>query len=49
LILPSSLNIFATQKKGKTSIEVEYKSIKVNEEISFPYSVPDGYERISIN
>jgi len=49
LILPSSLNIFATQKKGKTSIEVEYKSIKVNEELSFPYNVPDGYERISIN
>jgi hypothetical protein len=47
-ILPESLIIDATQKKGKTNISIDYKAITFNEELSFPYSVPDGYDRIFI-
>jgi len=47
--LPAGLMINATQKKGKTTISIEYNSVTFDEELSFPYSVPDGYERISIN
>lgn len=48
-ILPAGLFINATQKKGKTEIAIDYNSVTFNEELSFPYSVPDGYDRIFIN
>jgi hypothetical protein len=48
-ILPSSLYINAVQKKAKTEISIDYNSITFNEDLSFPYSVPDGYDRIFIN
>lgn len=48
-ILPTSLIIDAVQKKGKTNINIEYNSVTFNEAMTFPYSVPDGYERIHIN
>lgn len=48
-ILPASLQINAVQKKGKTEISIDYNSVTFNEELSFPYSVPEGYDRIFIN
>ena len=48
-ILPSELEINALQKKGKTEISIDYNSVTFNEDLSFPYSVPDGYDRIFIN
>lgn len=47
-IFPSGLMINAFQKKGKTTIIVNYNSMTFNEDLSFPYSVPDGYDRIFI-
>ena len=47
--LPGSFSINAFQKKGKTTIIIDYNSITFDEELSFPYSVPDGYDRIFIN
>lgn len=46
--LPRAIQILATQPKGKTEINLNYNTITVNEELSFPYSVPSGYKRISI-
>jgi hypothetical protein len=34
---------------SKTEILIDYNSITFNEDLSFPYSVPDGYDRIFIN
>ena len=48
-ILPANLEINAMQKKGKTEISIDYNSVTFNEDLSFPYSVPDGYDRIFIN
>lgn len=48
LILPTNLSISANQDTKKNNIEIEYKSIAVDESFNFPYSVPDGYERIFI-
>lgn len=48
LFLPLLLNIEANQDNKKTTIDIEYKSVSINEEFTFPYSVPDGYERIYI-
>jgi hypothetical protein len=49
LVMPLSIFIEAIQKKGKTSININYNSISINEELSFPYSVPESYERVFIN
>ena len=48
IILPLLLAIEANQTKGKTTIDIEYKLATFNEELSFPYNVPSGYERIYI-
>lgn len=47
-MLPAAIEINATHDKGKTSISIEYNTINLNDELSFPYSVPDSYERIYI-
>lgn len=47
-ILPASLTINAFQKNGKTTIIIDYNSVTFNEELTFPYSVPDGYDQIYI-
>jgi hypothetical protein len=47
--LPAGILIEALHSKGKTEINIEYKSASFNEELSFPYSVPEGYERIFID
>ena len=48
-ILPLSLVIDARQNENKTNIDIEYKNITFNEDLSFPYNVPEGYERIYID
>ena len=48
-ILPAEIDINAAQENGKTNIRINYRSVTFNEEFSFPYSVPEGYERIFIN
>jgi opacity protein-like surface antigen len=45
---PYNININTFQKAGKTQIDMEYNTISLNEELSFPYSVPNGYKRIII-
>ena len=48
-IFPMNLDIEATQQKRKTNINIDYNTVTVNEELSFPYSVPEAYERIFID
>lgn len=48
-ILPLNLVIEAVQNNGKTNISIDYNAFTFNEELSFPYSVPDAYERIFID
>jgi transcriptional regulator len=49
IALPSRMIIQAIQKKDKTNINIDYNTVTFNEELSFPYSVPNGYEQIFIN
>lgn len=48
-LLPTALQIEATQPKGKTTIDVEINAADIDQPLTFPYSVPGGYERIYIN
>lgn len=45
---PSSIFISAEQDRGKTEISMAYNAITLNEELSFPYNVPNSYKRILI-
>lgn len=47
-MLPGSVVINTFQPKGKSEINLEYNNITFNEELSFPYSVPNGYNRTII-
>lgn len=47
-ILPLQLFIKTTQTKGNTEVKLNYNSVSFNEELSFPYSVPNDYKRIII-
>lgn len=49
LILPANIVVNALQKEAKMNLSVEYTDVTVNEELSFPYAVPEGYKRIIIN
>ncbi|MBK0369555.1 DUF4292 domain-containing protein [Flavobacterium agrisoli] len=46
--LPTSVTINTIQPKGKTDINLDYNSVSFNEELSFPYSIPDGYKKVII-
>lgn len=45
---PSDILIDATQKEEKTKITVIYKSIDINPTVSFPFSIPEGFEQIQL-
>jgi hypothetical protein len=46
--IPMQVLIRTFQTKGKTEISFNYNTINFNEELSFPYSIPNGYKRILI-
>lgn len=48
VLLPMELAIFAIQGEKTTSIAIENKNVSFNEELTFPYSVPSGYQQIKI-
>lgn len=48
-ILPMKILIDAFQGQEKTSITLDYSQVTFNEDLSFPYKVPDGYDRIYID
>jgi hypothetical protein len=48
MTLPLTINIETYQKKGNAQIDLEYNTVNFNEELSFPYSVPNDYKRIII-
>jgi len=49
MTLPTELLIEALDKDTKTNISIQYNSAAFNEPMTFPYSVPEGYQRIYIN
>lgn len=47
-VLPLKVLIEAFQEKERTSISLDYNQVTFNENLSFPYNVPDGYKRIFV-
>jgi hypothetical protein len=44
LILPQNIKIIALRTKGNANFNIEFSSIKLNEELTYPYSVPSNYK-----
>lgn len=47
-IIPGELLIFANQDQKTTEITLQFKNASFNQELTYPYSVPDGFEQIMI-
>ena len=46
--LPQSIKIIALESYDETIIDLEYKSVALNENIRFPFRIPSGYKEIEI-
>ena len=44
--IPGTVEIVAKDDKNDASIRFDYKSVKLDQELSFPYKIPSGYKRI---
>jgi hypothetical protein len=45
---PRNINIRAIDHKNLTTINIEYRSVEFNEELTFPFSIPNGYKEIRL-
>lgn len=48
LIFPENIKIIANERNSSTNIDLTYRSLSFNEEVSFPFEIPSGYEEISL-
>jgi hypothetical protein len=46
---PSTILIDTSEKGSKTKIEINYRKIDLNANVSFPFEIPQGYEEIQLN
>jgi hypothetical protein len=42
-IIPKEIKIDATQRNRVSKIEMEFKNVEFDKELSFPFSMPSGY------
>lgn len=45
---PKKIDIRAIDDKEITTINIEYKSVEFNRELTFPFEIPSGYKEISL-
>ena len=48
LVFPENIRIIANEGSNSTNIDLTYRSLSFNEEVSFPFDIPTGYEEISL-
>ncbi|WP_026451169.1 DUF4292 domain-containing protein [Aequorivita capsosiphonis] len=46
---PKNITINTSEKGEATKIEINYKKIDLNVNVSFPFDIPQGYEEIQLN
>ncbi|MEO6347182.1 MAG: DUF4292 domain-containing protein [Aquaticitalea sp.] len=47
-IIPEIINIDAVEDISEIKIDLEYKSVSINEDVRFPFEIPSGYKEIQI-
>jgi len=48
-IVPENIHIVAVENQDEIVMDLEYKSIKLNENLRFPFKIPKGYKEIVLN
>ncbi|TBW27774.1 DUF4292 domain-containing protein [Gramella sp. KN1008] len=48
MVFPENIKIIANEGGSSTNIDLTYRSLSFNEEVSFPFEIPSGYEEISL-
>jgi len=48
IVFPEEIRIIASENGSSTNIEITYKNISFNEDVTFPFEIPSGYEEISL-
>ena len=46
--LPENIKIIAVEANKERNIELEFKSVTLNENLSFPYKIPSGFKEIKL-
>ena len=47
-LFPETINIVANEEGESSKITIQYRSIEFDSEVSFPFSIPSGYDEISV-
>ena len=47
-VFPDNIKIIANEAGSSTKIDLTYRSVEFDEEVSFPFEIPSGYEEISL-
>ena len=47
-IIPEMINIVAIEENSEVKIDLEYKSVSLNEDVRFPFEIPSGYKEIQL-
>lgn len=47
-ILPENIKIIAVEGANEVDIEMEYRSVTLNEDLRFPFRIPSGFKEIKI-
>ena len=45
-ILPEHIAVHAVEGSEETIIDLDFKSVKLNEKLTFPFKIPSGYDQI---
>ncbi len=46
--IPENIKIIAVEATNQTVIDLEFKSVTLNEDLSFPYKIPSGFKEIKL-
>src|SRR5690606_10841558 len=47
-IFPENIRIIAVEKNDEIIIDLDFKSINLNGEVRFPFTIPSGYKEIEL-
>jgi hypothetical protein len=48
-IIPKNILIESNQKAQKIKINLEFRNVELNQKLSFPFEIPDGYEKLDFS
>ena len=47
-ILPEDIKIVAEEKGELTTIDLSFRNLELDKSMTFPYKVPNGYDKITL-